>query len=535
MQLRAEPAEPAPNAAVPRRRSPIEPPSPSRVAGTPAAADRATDAPTAPPQARAPSCDERRRPRGVAAGAHVTGAPGRRADPPSMPCSTVRGGRRRQRRADAATSADAAASSPRPPRDAPSTWPPPMPRPTSSNAADRGSDRRAAADAATGSRGSRVRLRAAGRGRNRNRSGGQSADSGAARAAEPQGSNRAASTATTARTASRTRATASRAARTAAERQNGQNSQTRTTGQQHQADGDAQQPQPLPRPQARSRRPDRRLRARDQRRRRADPGRRHPRRARQLRVRAHLGLPARRQRRLRLARPGQEVQPAQGRRRRRRHPPAARGRAASGRQKYNAHRQGRLDQRPVRRGGRQPRRVRQAHPALPEGAPAPRDRPESCRPAHHRPRRPDRQGPARPDRRAAEGRQDARSCRPIANAITDQQPRGPPHGGARRRAPRRGHRHAAHGQGRGHRLDLRPSGRRPHHGRRARHRARQAPGRAGQRRRRAARLDHPPGPRVQPGRAGIRSHPLRRRGRRRRCTRRSASSVPPATSRTAAR
>ena len=52
-------------------------------------------------------------------------------------------------------------------------------------------------------------------------------------------------------------------------------------------------------------------------------------------------------------------------------------------------------------------------------------------------------------------------------------------------------------------------GRGPHHGRRARHRAGQAPGRAGPRRRRPARLDHPPRPRLQPGRAGQRPHPVR--------------------------
>jgi transcription termination factor Rho len=49
------------------------------------------------------------------------------------------------------------------------------------------------------------------------------------------------------------------------------------------------------------------------------------------------------------------------------------------------------------------------------------------------------------------------------------------------------------GEGRGHRLDLRPAGRGPHDRRRAGHRAGQAAGRARPRRRRAARLDHPPG------------------------------------------
>ena len=45
----------------------------------------------------------------------------------------------------------------------------------------------------------------------------------------------------------------------------------------------------------------------------------------------------------------------------------------------------------------------------------------------------------------------------IANAITLQQPRVPPHDRARRRAARGGHRLPAHRQGRGHRLDLRPA------------------------------------------------------------------------------
>ena len=44
----------------------------------------------------------------------------------------------------------------------------------------------------------------------------------------------------------------------------------------------------------------------------------------------------------------------------------------------------------------------------------------------------------------------------IANAITHEQPRVPPHGRPRRRAARGGHRHAALGERRGDRLDLRP-------------------------------------------------------------------------------
>ena len=116
-----------------------------------------------------------------------------------------------------------------------------------------------------------------------------------------------------------------------------------------------------------------------------------------------------------------------------------------------------------------------------------------------------------------------------------EQPRVPPHGRARRRAARRGHRHAAVGEGRGHRLDLRPAAVGPHHGRRAVHRAGQAPGRDGPRRRRAARLDHPAGPRLQPGGARQRAASCPVVSTPRRSTRPSASSARPATSRTAAR
>ena len=123
----------------------------------------------------------------------------------------------------------------------------------------------------------------------------------------------------------------------------------------------------------------------------------------------------------------------------------------------------------------------------------------------------------------------------IANAITTQQPRVPPDGRAGRRAARRGHRHAALGEGRGHRLHLRPAAAGPHHGRRAGHRAGQAAGRAGPRRGRAARLDHPARPGLQPGRAGVAAGSCPVVSTRPRCTRRSGSSARPATSRTAAR
>ena len=144
------------------------------------------------------------------------------------------------------------------------------------------------------------------------------------------------------------------------------------------------------------------------------------------------------------------------------------------------------------RAAARPRRVQQADAALPAGPAAARDRAEQPDDPGHRPGRADRQGPARPHRLPAQGRQDDGAAGDRQRDHREQ-PRGPPHGRARRRAARGGHRHAAHGQGRGHRLDLRPSGRGPHHGRRAGHRAGQAAGRARPRRGRAARLDHPAG------------------------------------------
>ena len=76
---------------------------------------------------------------------------------------------------------------------------------------------------------------------------------------------------------------------------------------------------------------------------------------------------------------------------------------------------------------------------------------------------------------------------------------------------------------------------RPHHRRRARDRAGQAAGRARPRRRRPARRHHPPGPRLQPGRPGVRPDPVRRCRLGRALPAEEASSAPPATSRTAAR
>ena len=118
----------------------------------------------------------------------------------------------------------------------------------------------------------------------------------------------------------------------------------------------------------------------------------------------------------------------------------------------------------------------------------------------------DREGPARVDRVAAEGGQDHD---PQADRLRDraQQPRGAPHGAARRRAARRGHRHAPpRAAGRGGREHVRPSLRRAHAGRRARHRAGQAARRDGQGRRDRARRHHPPRPGVQPRRADVGAH-----------------------------
>ena len=76
----------------------------------------------------------------------------------------------------------------------------------------------------------------------------------------------------------------------------------------------------------------------------------------------------------------------------------------------------------------------------------------------------------------------------IANGISQQLPRHPPHGAAHRRAAGRGHRHAALRRWRSRRLDLRRAGRGPRPRRRDGARARQAAGRGRQRRRHPARL-----------------------------------------------
>ena len=170
---------------------------------------------------------------------------------------------------------------------------------------------------------------------------------------------------------------------------------------------------------------------------------------------------------------------------------------------------------------------RQAEPRDP-GRAGQRDGPDSrSRLAH-------RQGPARADRLAPQGGQDDRpqADRPFHRG---QQPRRPPDGPARRRAPGRGNGHAPLGEGRSHRLHLRPARRRAHPGGRARHRAGQAPGRGGAGRRHRARRHHPPGSGLQPGPAGDGPDHVRRYRHRRPVPARRSSSAAPATSKKAGR
>ncbi len=178
--------------------------------------------------------------------------------------------------------------------------------------------------------------------------------------------------------------------------------------------------------------------------RRTAAGGRNPGRAGELRLRAHLRLPGRPERRLRVAVAGPQVRPASRRRDQGRHPAAAGGRAAAAEvQPAGA---GGLHQRPGPGRGEEPPRVPQADPALPERATAPRDRAAQPDRPDHRPGDARRQGPARADRLAAEGRQDDGAA---GDRQRDhhEQPGMPPDGRPRRRASGRGHRHAALGQG----------------------------------------------------------------------------------------
>ena len=277
-------------------------------------------------------------------------------------------------------------------------------------------------------------------------------------------------------------------------------------------------PPSWPRPRRSAGRPPRRAhgphgeRARRARTQRRSPGRllrrphRHRRSARParrgLRLPPRRRLPPRSQRRVRVGVPGAPLRSAQGRPRAGRDPPAREQREVPGA------RARRPRQRDVDRRSARPCALRGPHAAVPGLAAAPRARRRSRRDhrPHHRPHLADRKGPARPDRLAAEGRQDDDHQ---ADRVLDrtQQPRDARHGAARRRAPRRGHRHApARAARRSHRVDVRPSLGRALPRRRARDRAGTPPRRDGQRRRHHPRRHHPPGPGLQPRRAGVRPH-----------------------------
>ncbi len=235
-------------------------------------------------------------------------------------------------------------------------------------------------------------------------------------------------------------------------------------------------------------------------------------------------------RHLRLAEPDPALRPAHRRPRRRRGPRAEGGRALF------RPAQGQHDQLRPARAGAPPGPLRQPHALLPDREADPRGRGG----AHQGRQLPGdrsggaaRQGPARADRRPAAHRQDDADAehRPQHRR---QPPRGVPDRAADRRAAGRGHRHGAHGQGRGRELDLRRARLAPRPGRRDGQREGQAPGRARPRRGDPAGFDHPPRARLQHRGAVLGQGPDRRRRRQRACSGRSASSAPRATSRTAA-
>ena len=103
----------------------------------------------------------------------------------------------------------------------------------------------------------------------------------------------------------------------------------------------------------------------------------------------------------------------------------------------------------------------------------------------------------------------------IAHAITANHPDVDADRAADRRAARGSDRDAALGARRSGRLDLRRAGHAPRAGRRDGDREGQAPGRAQEGRRDPARLDHPPGARLQHRRAGVGQGADRRRRRQR--------------------
>ena len=123
----------------------------------------------------------------------------------------------------------------------------------------------------------------------------------------------------------------------------------------------------------------------------------------------------------------------------------------------------------------------------------------------------------------------------IASAIIHNHPGRAPDRAADRRAPGRSDRNAAHRARRSDLLHLRRAGRAPRAGRRDGDRARQAPGRAQEGRGDPARLDHPPGTRLQQRGAELAARCSPVASTPTRCTARSVSSAPRATSRKAVR
>ena len=123
----------------------------------------------------------------------------------------------------------------------------------------------------------------------------------------------------------------------------------------------------------------------------------------------------------------------------------------------------------------------------------------------------------------------------IAQSVVREPSRGLPDRAADRRAAGRSHRHAAVGRRRGDLVDVRRAGAAPRAGRRDGDREGQAPGRAQEGRAHPARLDHPPGARLQHRHSAVGQGAVRRSRLATRCRSRSASSAPRATSRKAAR
>ncbi len=162
-------------------------------------------------------------------------------------------------------------------------------------------------------------------------------------------------------------------------------------------------------------------------------------------LRAHHRLPARPERRLRLARPGQEATTCARATRSSASIQQPREGEQSSRQKYNALVKVDADQRPDR--SRTPRRASSSASCTPL-YPQERLRLETDAGEARRTRIIDLIAPIGKGQRglivAPPKAGKTIILQAIANAIAHQQPRGPPHGGAGRRAARRGHRHAAH-------------------------------------------------------------------------------------------